>query len=96
MPLTNRDAQDAALNGALQFQEWAQEWTMQWMMPELQILQAQSDEQMVAVWDQMPDAMKEQFRQVDLETYARAEKSIAAMRERLNVTKSTGYSAGAD
>lgn len=92
MPLTNRDAQDSALTGALVFEEWAREWMMKWMMPELQTMQAQTDEQMVMMWDRLPMAMKKQYQQTDPQTYARAEQNINLIRERLKrATPSTNY-----
>jgi len=89
MPLTNRDAQDAALAGTLEFQEWAREWMKEWLMPDLQTMQARNDERMVQLWDQMPADQKEQISLSDPETFAKAEKNIGVVRERLKRVQQT-------
>jgi len=94
MPLTNRDAQDSALAGALDVKEFFMEFMLEWMMPDLRQMQAGADEKALVVWDRMPADLKARYQQADPETYALAEKNIEIVRKRVeSAKKNTGSTA---
>ena len=80
MPLSMRDAQDAATAAKLEVQEWASEFVREWLAPMLAVKEAKQSDALIAAWDAMPPETHEMMKEQDPQKHAQVEKMLNQLR----------------
>lgn len=94
MPLNRRTADDAILEGFMQFQGWSREFVEQWNEPVVQLEKAKRDDQAMAAFEMMPEEMRTQLQTQYPEQYAAAKKAYQKLKGGKNISMVGDVSAG--
>lgn len=77
------DAQDAAYSATMEVREWTEELMKEWIGPMQEARQAMSEAKMLAMWDAMPEEMKQAMEAANPEQYAKAMQKMAEIRKKV-------------
>ena len=80
MPLDKKIANDAVLDGFIQFQSWAREFVLQWNEPQIKLEMAKQKDQAITAWEMMPPEMKAELERQFPEQYAQAEQTYRKLK----------------
>ncbi len=85
MPSLNiNDATDAAHSAVMDVNAWADEFVGEWMRPQIEMAQAQTVEQVIVMFEQMPPTMKAMMQKQNPEQYAQIVKRVDELKKRPN------------